>query len=120
MIYEIFEEWYHARHFILPALELHHTHTEDDVLVRLATGEYKLWRNDKCAAVTCFIQYPQFKALEVRWGGGDLQALNELRHAIERWAALKGCKEVVSTGREGWGRVLPDYRKCGAIFYREL
>ena len=120
MIYEIWREWDQARKFILPALDYHRTHSEDDVLIRLASGEYRLWRTESCAVVTCFIQYPQLKALETRWAGGELVALRALQPAIERFALSQGCREIVSTGRDGWARVFPDFKRCGAIYFKEL
>lgn len=114
------QEWAKARDYILPALQLHVTHTEDDVIVRLISGEYKLWRNDGAALITAFAQYPQFKAVEIKWGGGDLSAILEIKPQVEKFARNNGCREVVAGGREGWGKVCNDYTRCGAFFFKEV
>lgn len=114
-------EWEAARDWLLPTLEhCHGTHNEDDVIARVITGEYKLWRFEKCAVVTMFIQYPRLKALNVFMAGGDLEDLKTKQPEIERWAREQGCTRIVSGGREGWIRAFPDYSKHGALYYKDL
>ena len=121
MIYELWKDWHECRDWLLPALEHSHgSHNEDDVLVRIASGEYKLWRFEKCAVVTMFIQYPRFKALNIFIAGGDLEDLKSRQCEIERWASSQGCARVYSGGREGWGRVFPEYAKLGVVYYKDL
>lgn len=121
MIYERFKDWDECRGWLLPALEhCHGSHNEDDVLVRIASGEYKLWRFEKCAVVTFFIQQPRFKAMNVFIAGGDLEDLKAQQPMMERWAVSQGCQRITSGGREGWARVFPEYEKLGVVYYKEL
>lgn len=121
MIYDRWKDWHDVREWMLPSLEhCHGSHTEDDVLVRIAHGEYKLWRFEKCAVVTFFIQQPQFKALNIFIAGGDLEELKSKQPEMERWAVSQGCKRVISGGRVGWGRVFPEYHSLGMLYYKEL
>lgn len=120
MIFERTQEWAKARDWILPAMEHGHgTHTEDDILVRILNGEYKLWLFEKSAVVTNFIQYPQFKAFNIAMAGGDMEDLKTHQCEMERWAAAQGCKQICSGGRDGWGRVFPEYKRL-ALYYKDL
>lgn len=121
MIYERWKEWHECREWLLPALDYcHGSHTEDDVILRLASGEYRLWRFEKCAVVTMFYQYPQFKVLNIFIAGGDLSDLKSHQCEIELFAARNGCARIYSGGRDGWGKVFPDYERMGALYYKEL
>ena len=121
MIYERFCEWQKARDWILPALDYGHgTHSEDDIIVRILSGEYKLWLFEKSAVVTNMIQWPQFRAFNVFLAGGDMEDLKSHQCEMERWAASQGCKQACSGGRDGWGRVFPEYTRAGAFYYKEI
>lgn len=121
MIFERSQEWAKARDWILPALEYGHgTHNEDDILIRVLSGEYKLWLFEKSAVVTNFIQYPRFKALNIAMAGGALEDIKSRQLEIERYAAAEGCKQIIYGGREGWSRVFPELRKAGSLYYKDI
>jgi hypothetical protein len=121
MIYKTWLKWHQYREPLLKALEqCHGSHTEDDVLVRLASGEYKLWTWEGSALVTYFVDYPQFKAINMFIYGGDLVELATKQCEVETWAAKHGAKRAVAGGREGWGKMFPDYVKHATMYYKDL
>jgi hypothetical protein len=121
MIYELWLEWHKYRDPLLKAMEgCHGSHTEDDVLTRLAMGEYKLWTWENSALVTFFVVYPRFKAINMFLYGGDLVELAEKQIEVERWAAKQGVTRCVAGGREGWGKMFPDYSKHAVMYYKDI
>lgn len=120
-VHDRWTAWESQRHGLLDALaEAHGTHSEDDVLMRIANGEYRIWHHKSAIIVTFFIQFPQFNALNVFLGAGNLEALLEMEPHIALWAAQQGCKRVVGGGRAGWMRTLPGYERGGIMMYKDL
>lgn len=121
MIFERVQQWRRFRPQLLEAMARGDgSHTEDDVIGRILTGEYKLWCFEKCAFVTFVWVRPQFKALSIFLAAGDLDALRACQRDLEVWAAACGCKKIYSCGRVGWERVFPDYKNEGVLYSKEL
>jgi hypothetical protein len=51
MIYELWKQWHDCRPILLEELEICITHSEDDILVGLATGHLRLWVGEHSAKV---------------------------------------------------------------------
>lgn len=63
-------------------------------------------------AITELINYPQKKICRIVVCGGRNVGrwLNERRH-IDEWARQNGCQAMELIGREGWARMMPDWRR---------
>ncbi len=121
MVHDRWLAWSSHRTELLLALEeAHGTHNEDDVLMRLASGEYRIWHRPEAVIVTHFIQWPRFSAVNVFLGAGKLEALLAMEPDIAIWAAAQGCKRIVGGGRAGWMRKLPGYQPGGISMYKDL
>lgn len=123
MIFEIVQEWAKCRDALLPAIAMTDgTHTEDDVITALITGQMKLWRNGSSACVTEFCQYPRMKVINVFIAGGDLKEIAPLQEQIENYGRKNGCQRAsLLAVREGWTRVLGDNVKRGGVYaYKDL
>ena len=121
MIFEQVKRWEKYREPLLKALEhCHGSHIEDDVLVRIFSGEYKLWTWEGSALVTYFCEWPQLKCLNIFIYGGDLAELASKQREVEMWAAKQGVTRIVSGGRDGWGKMFPDYTKHATMFYKDI
>ena len=58
----------------------------------------------KSAYITEFVIYPQVKALNIPFCGGDYKELEEMFSSIETFAKQAGIKRLYGGGRKGWIR----------------
>lgn len=121
MIRDIVLAWEKYRPDLLAAMEhCHGTHTEDDVLVRCITGQYKFWDFGKSALVSYPVEYPQFKALNLFIAGGDLFELRAMQPTVEAYAKQCGLKRCVAGGRAGWTKIFPEYEDIGRMYIKDI
>jgi hypothetical protein len=45
---------------------------------------------------------------------------SEAHEHIESWARTMGCYAIEIVGREGWQRVLPDYKRTAVVLEKPL
>ena len=117
------ETWIKVRELILPALTRPpQTHTEDDVLVAIYSGNAVLWASDnhRGAIVTEFVNSPRHKTLHYWLVGGEMDAVLSLEPRIEKFARQNGCDMTSASGRKGWTRVLKHWKEASTLMYREL
>lgn len=120
-IYDRWKVWDRFRPQFLEALErCHGTHTEDDVLVRIAAKQYQIWDGTTCATVTFPVEHPQFRALNVFLAAGDVTVMVEVMDEAEKWATKNGFKRMMCGGRRGWGRAFEGAESMGELFYKDL
>lgn len=99
------------------------THTVEDVLLEVATGECQFWPGRTSAIITEVRKYPRKTVLHYWLAGGDLHELEEMSAQIETWAREQGCTRITLAGRRGWARTfLRDrgYEPQSAILAKEL
>lgn len=122
MIYDIVREWGLCREAMLPAIaETRGTHTEDDILTGLVTGQFKLWRRNASGIVTDFTVYPRMKAINVFLAGGSLKDIMPLQAEIENYGRKMGCQRATLLAvRDGWQRAVAGGRKLGLCMYKDL
>lgn len=92
---------------------------------RLCHGHMQLWMvwSDHCeaAVVTEVVTSQAEKTCNiVACGGTAARRWIHLLEKIEAWAAEHGCKIVRVTGRAGWERMLPDYRRTAVVLDKRL
>lgn len=117
------EEWERCSPWLQAALDYCPTHSLDDVLVEIASGEAMFWPGKAAAMVTQVVQHPQLKVCSFWLAGGDLDELvNKMRPEVEDWARSQGCERMITPGRFGWARVLkPEgYEPLWAIISKDL
>lgn len=118
------------REFLLPAIErTNGTHTEDDVLSGLITGQFKLWPLERSAGITEFVIYqdmlrgvPRMKVLNVFLAGGDLAEIVAYTPVLESFGIKNGCSRMTFGGRPGWEPVMSEhgYKRGGVFLYKDL
>ena len=60
------------------------------------------------------------KVLIICWKAGRLHDdWHEMLQAVENWGRSLGCTRVEFRGREGWVKLLPDY-KTEVLYYKDL
>lgn len=100
-------------------------YTAEMLLDECFTGNSQLWlawsdeRGCESACVTGIL--PHCKVCLIKACGGKnrdnwLFMLDE----IEAWAKTQGCMTMRLFGREGWSRVLKDYRKTRVVLDKEI
>lgn len=80
------------------------THTADDVLEQISTGELQLWPGQDSVVITQIITYPRKKVLHIFLAGGNQKELKEMDPYVVQWAKDQGCTALTFTGRLGWAR----------------
>lgn len=96
-----------VRKYIEPALEYSGgTHEWLDIVRGVHDFRMQLWANDKAAAITEIIDFPQKRVLNVFLAGGDMEHLMDMLDSAKAWGKGEGCSEIIMSGRKGWLRVL--------------
>lgn len=80
------------------------THTADDVLEQISTGELQLWPGQDSVVITQIITFPRKKVLHIFLAGGNQKELKEMDPYVVQWAKDQGCTALTFTGRLGWAR----------------
>lgn len=76
-------------------------------------GDYRLWigKNGKVAVILEVLEYPKGKKCDiVMLAGEDIKTWIKELDEIEAWASMNGCNRMTLTGRQGWVKMLKDYR----------
>lgn len=80
------------------------THTAEDVLEQISTGELQLWPGKDSVVITQIITFPRKKVLHIFLAGGNQKELKEMDPYVVQWAKDQGCTALTFTGRLGWAR----------------
>lgn len=118
-------EWGRVRHLLLPAIAWDGDRTEADVMVALGDGTAQLWIGEddevRCGVVTCLSSVARGLVCEI-WlmGGRDRRLWLHFIDIIEAAARNRGCISIELIGRNGWVRLLPEYRQTAVVLRKEL
>lgn len=103
------------------ALTKGHNITKEDTLSKLESGLYLLWlaASEKIEAIA--ITQLSGDVCEIVLCAGDVHSRwVHLIEAIEKYANDENCRATRIIGRNGWKRVLPDYKPVRVILEKEL
>jgi hypothetical protein len=98
----------------------------EDVLALVSSGEAQLWVSldqdgIEAACVTTIVDYPRRKACLILFlGGTRLKHWLEFEAVIAAWAKAQGCDCLEGYGREGWTKVLKDWRKTHVVIRKDI
>lgn len=95
------------------------THSLEDVVELLNSGEAKLYCTKNSTIVTQEFEYPKAKQLHFWLAGGDLKEIIKNGREIAADAKKRGFSKVSIIGRPGWKRRLKGFRQAGVILSRE-
>ena len=98
------QEWSRCKPFIEKAVKYQDSYTINDIEDKIRTGIFHLWPGKRSAYITEFVLYPQVKALNLLFCGGDYKELEEMLPSIEAFAKAAGIKRLYGGGRKGWIR----------------
>lgn len=117
--------WDRVRPFLKPAIDWAGEFTETEIQDALARQEAQLWvaEDDELrgAAITKIRSGPRGRVCEI-WliGGRDHQLWLPFLERIEAAARDHGCIAIEMTGRRGWERLLPNYRRIAVVLKKDL
>ena len=98
------QEWTRCKPFIEKAVKYQDSYTIDDIEDKIRSGIFHLWPGKRSAYITEFVLYPQVKALNLLFCGGDYKELEQMLPSIEGFAKAAGIKRLYGGGRKGWIR----------------
>tara|TARA_R110000796_G_scaffold69839_1_gene159018 strand:- start:4330 stop:4722 length:393 start_codon:yes stop_codon:yes gene_type:complete len=100
------EKWIFAKPLIKAALKHTDCYNLKDVEEGIKNGVFHLWVGEKSAMITEIIEYPQLRAINLLFCGGDYKELQSMLPSIEQFGKHFGCKRLYGGGRKGWLRKL--------------
>jgi phage tail sheath gpL-like len=118
--------WPDVRHLLLPAIERAGEYDEAEVLRQIEAAEAQLWLVTEGvkihAAVVTSIAVHSSGRVCLIWliGGNDAAAWIDGIETIERAAADAGCVAMEISGRPGWQKMLPEYRRTAIVLRKAL
>jgi len=98
------QEWARCKPFIEKAVKYQDSYTIDDIEDKIRSGIFHLWPGKRSAYITEFVLYPQVKALNLLFCGGNYKELEQMLPSIEAFAKAAGIKRLYGGGRKGWIR----------------
>lgn len=121
------EIWHAAR----PMIEKAYKDSDQDVPVTilhdLRCGKRLLWlavdgeETIIAAMLTQLFTMNSGKMLKMQeCGGKRMREWKHLRKRVEDYAKAEGCTRVLVEGREGWERIMPDYKRVAVVLEKRL
>lgn len=120
------EFWPYAAPLIRPAMKHGSMSTLADIEADLLARRSLLWiawdnKNICAALVTQLRTTEEGKVCRlVALGGTGMRKFIVLREEIAAYAKAEGCDLMLIDGREGWMRVLPEFKPVGVILEQRL
>jgi hypothetical protein len=94
----------------------------DHIDSQLGAGLAQFWATDEAAIVTELKAWPggavTIEVIAAAGKKGDITG--PLHTAAREWAETQGATHILVAGRDGWRRVLPDFRHYQTILIKEL
>lgn len=100
------KEFNRCKPWIEKALKYQDNYLIDDIKENIREGLFHLWPADKSFVITEFVIFPQNKAMNILFCGGDFKELEKMLPYLEKFAKTAGCKRMYGGGRKGWLRKL--------------
>lgn len=97
-------EFERCQHWIEKALKHQDSYTLQDIEDKIREGIFHIWPGEKSVMITEFVIFPQVRALNLLFCGGDFSELEKMLPYIEEFAKKAGCKRLYGGGRKGWHR----------------
>ena len=99
-------EWPRCKPYIEKAVKYQDSYTIEDIEDKIRQGIFHLWPGKKSAMITEFVIFPQVKAMNLLFCGGDYEELKEMLPYIEEFARRAGIKRLYGGGRKDWTKKL--------------
>lgn len=96
------------------------SHTADDLLAALRSGEMTWYASNDAFVVIEILRHPRLTVMNCVLAGGDLDQMADITSAMERIAPRFGVDVIEIIGRAGWARVFKDYQRVGVILRKAV
>lgn len=98
------------------------THTREDVVAKIRSGEFHCLHNEDALVVFGVVDEPRVRSLHVFVVAGDFRRVMDLEPQLIAFAKEQGCKFMTTTGRKGFLRRLPAFgwKPSYVTFRKEL
>lgn len=98
------------------------TYSREDVVEKIRTGEFQCFHNDEAVVISSVHDDPKARYLHVFVVAGRWERVLELQDKLEQFAMEAGCKFMVTTGRKGLTKRLPQigWKPAYVTFRKEL
>ena len=120
---EITKLWPRLEPLVSRALDRTRDYTLDDVHQSLREERRQIfatWPEVDTICITSIEKRPRRKVLIICWKAGRLHDdWRQMLQAVENWGRSLGCTRVEFRGREGWTKLLPDY-KTEVLYHKDL
>lgn len=83
--------------------------TIESIEAELQAGVTKLLEHRDCCFIVSINEYPQARACQVWWAAGTMDGVIAALPDLHRWAADRGCTEMLVEGNPAWARVLRNH-----------
>lgn len=126
---EVWKLWPLVAPFLSKACERTQKADLEDIPHLIEHGVYQLWipwseegNVTHGACLTDLVTYANgYRIARILMLGGEcFKQWGHLIEGIEEWAREEGCESIEVIGRQGWGRILPEYRPIEYVFSKEL
>ena len=97
-------EFDRLEHHIKRALQHQDMYNLTDIKEKIRLGMFHIWGGKDSVMITEFVEYPQLKALNLLFCGGNYKELEAMMPSFEKFAKNFGCKRIYGGGRKGWLR----------------
>ncbi len=118
--------WPHFEPLVARACEVEGEYTAKDVYARCKAKEMQLWVSvykgaPEAVMVSEIMAFPARKvAVIVLMAGENAKIVKRFIPTFMTWARNNGCDTVRIQGREGWKRLLPDFKQTAIVMERSL
>jgi hypothetical protein len=120
---EITTLWPRLEPLVTRALERTGDYTLDDIHQSLRDERRQIfatWPEIDTICITSIERRPKRKVLVIWWKAGILhEDWRDMLTAVENWGRSLDCSRIEFRGREGWVRLLPDYR-TEVLYFKDL
>lgn len=119
--------WPHVYPFLEKGREYLEDYLELEQLYPLVyEGTFDLWIGThfsqlEIVGLSQFLIYPKIKTLRILWVAGEgIRNFIPFLDFVELLASRSGCSKVEILGRQGWARLLPDYRPTAILLEKDI
>lgn len=115
--------WFHVEPYIEKAINrVQSTYTLEKIYTDLMTQRMQLWitRPILSCAITQIIENQDKICLILFCGGQFMEDWSHYIEVIENWADNIGCDYVEISGRPGWEKVFPEYKRTSITLRKDL
>jgi len=119
--------WPMAEPHLAKAVDRNNGFSLDDVRLQLKSRSMQMWLSVtdeniiEAVGITQIHVYPQKKTGFLLFlGGKDIDHWRPFMSQLERWAVANGCTDFEFIGRQGWSKIMKDFKAVEIVYRKTL